>query len=95
MYPAVCLADQITSIIHKVVFELLQEEIVSNDLLREAKMALGCLEVKFDIQFLEEGGDGVLELIFFHLYDAHDFADGVSDARRGRIGGGTGSGSLP
>ncbi len=95
VYPAVGLADQITSIIHEVIFELLQEEIVPNNFLCEAKVALGCLEIKLDIQFLQEGGDGVLELIFLHLYDAHDFANGVSDARRGRVGGGTGSGSLP
>lgn len=79
MYTAVSLANEVPGVVKEVVFELGQEEVVSDDLFCLAKFALGGLEVKLYIKFLEEGGDRILVLIFLHLDNFDDFTNRVAD----------------
>ncbi|RDB20385.1 hypothetical protein Hypma_012521 [Hypsizygus marmoreus] len=51
------------------------EEVIPDDLLRLPKLALRLLEVKIDIQLLQEMGEGFMVLVFLRLDDLDDLPD--------------------
>src|ERR1700722_17905299 len=74
MNPAIRLANQIPSIVQKLVPKLGQEEILPNDLYSKGQLPLCCLKIKLDIKLLQKRGDRVLVLIFFRLYHFHNLS---------------------
>ena len=79
-------ADEVPRIVHKVLPEVAEEEIVLHHPLRNGQAPLRSLEIKIDIEIFEELCDRVLVLILLCLYHAHDIPDGVTCAGRRRIG---------
>jgi len=79
---AICLANEITSIVQELVLEVAQEPIVADDNFRKRQLLLRGFEIELDVQFLEEGCDGILILILLCLDYFDDFANGISHARR-------------
>jgi len=83
---AVRFANEIPRIVHKVLPEVAEEEIIFHHTLCHGQALLRSLEIKIDIQILEELCDRVLVLILLRLDHAHDIPDGVSRAGGRRIG---------
>ena len=81
VYPAVRLGDEVPRVVHEVVAEVPEEEVVRDDRLRLAELLLRGLKVELDVELLEELCDRVLVLVLLHLYDLDDLADRVADAR--------------
>ena len=82
MYPAVCLADEVPRVLKELVLELVEEEVAADGNLCLAELPLRRLEVKLDVELLQEGSNGILVLVLLHLNDLHDLANGVAHARR-------------
>ena len=80
VYPAVRLADQPTRALHELVLELLQEEVVLDDLLRHGELIARLVEVKIDVEVLEEAGDGVAVLVLLRRDDLRQLAQRGLDA---------------
>src|SRR3984957_13297899 len=74
MNPAIRLANQVASIVKKLVSELVQEEILPNDLYSKGQLPLCCFKIKLNIKLLQKRGDRVLVLIFFCPYHFHDLS---------------------
>lgn len=67
---AVALRDEMPGRVDECVSGAEQEEVVLEDLLGLAQLLLGLLEVKVDVQGLDEVGDGVGVLVRFLAHDA-------------------------
>ena len=81
MYPAVRFGDEVARVVHEIVTEVPEEEVVCDDRLRLPKLLLRGLKVELDIQLLEELCDGILILVLLHLDDLDDLANRVAYAR--------------
>src|ERR1700722_15659256 len=65
MNHAICLVNQVPSIVQKLISKLVQEEILPNNLYSKGQLPLCCLKIKLHIKLLQKRGDRVLVLIFF------------------------------
>lgn len=83
---AVRLANEVARIVHEVLPEVAEEEVILYHPLRDGQTLLCSLEIEVDIEVLEELCDGVLVLVLFHLDDAHNVPDGMPRTGRRRIG---------
>lgn len=83
---AVRLANEVPRIVHKILPEVAEEEVILHHPLRDGQAPLRSLEIKIDIEILEELCNRVLVLVLLHLDHAHDVTDGVPRTGRRRIG---------
>jgi hypothetical protein len=79
-------ANEVPRIVHKVLPEVAEEEVILHHPLCHSQALLRGLEIKIDIEVLEELCDRVLVLILLRLDHAHNIPDGVSRAGGSRIG---------
>ena len=83
---AIGLANEVPGIIHKVLPEVTEEEIILHNPLRDGQALLRSLEIKVDIEIFEELRDRVLVLVLLHLDHPHNVTNGVPRAGRRRTG---------
>lgn len=78
MDPAKHLGNEPSSIVDEVVGEAGEEEVATDDRLGDRQLLLSLVEVKVDVQVLEEARDGIRVLVLFHLDNLDELADRIT-----------------